>query len=112
MGHHPRHSPGIGKGQAIRLRRVERASAGRGSDDARSAANPRNPATHKPVRDDHQQRRVGIPQAYGYFVLRQNAQVEADRSVFFTSDRVAIRAALRVGFGFHNPAAIVKIATT
>jgi hypothetical protein len=45
-------------------------------------------------------------------VVRQDAQVESDRSVFFTSDRVAVRATLRVGFGFPSPAAIVKIATT
>jgi HK97 family phage major capsid protein len=54
----------------------------------------------------------GIPQQYAYFVVRQDAQVESDRSVFFTSDRVAVRATLRVGFGFPSPAAIVKIATT
>lgn len=54
----------------------------------------------------------GLPKQYGYFVLRQDAQVESDRSVFFTSDRVAVRATLRAGFGFPNPASIVKIATT
>jgi HK97 family phage major capsid protein len=54
----------------------------------------------------------GIPKQFGYFVLRQDAQVESDKSVFFTSDRVAVRATLRVGFGFPNPAAVVKIATT
>ncbi|MDX1890117.1 phage major capsid protein [Mycolicibacterium sp. 050158] len=54
----------------------------------------------------------GIPKDYAYFIIRQDAQVESDRSVFFTSDRVAIRATLRVGFGFPNPAAIVKIATS
>lgn len=54
----------------------------------------------------------GISKQFGYFVIRQDAQVESDRSVFFTSDRVAIRATLRVGFGFPNPAAIVKIVTT
>jgi HK97 family phage major capsid protein len=54
----------------------------------------------------------GISKDYAYFVIRQDAQVESDRSVFFTSDRVAVRATLRVGFGFPNPAAIVKIVTT
>jgi HK97 family phage major capsid protein len=54
----------------------------------------------------------GISKAFGYFVIRQDAQVESDRSVFFTSDRVAVKATLRVGFGFPNPAAIVKIVTT
>lgn len=54
----------------------------------------------------------GIPKRFGYFVLRQDATVESDRSVYFTSDRVALRAILRAGFGFPNPAAVVKIATT
>jgi HK97 family phage major capsid protein len=54
----------------------------------------------------------GISKAFGYFVIRQDAVVESDRSVFFTSDRVAVRAITRVGFGFPNPAAIVKITTT
>ncbi len=54
----------------------------------------------------------GISKAYGYFVIRQDAQVESDRSVYFTSDRVAVRATLRVGFGFPNPSAITKIVTT
>ncbi|KLO46349.1 phage major capsid protein, HK97 [Mycobacterium nebraskense] len=54
----------------------------------------------------------GIPKTFGYFILRQDAVVERDKSVFFTSDRVAVRAILRAGFGFPNPAAIVKIATT
>jgi HK97 family phage major capsid protein len=54
----------------------------------------------------------GISKTYSYFVIRQDAQVESDRSVFFTSDRVAIRATLRVGFAFPNPAGVVKIVTT
>jgi HK97 family phage major capsid protein len=53
-----------------------------------------------------------IPKRFGYFVIRQDAQVESDRSVLFTSDRVAVRAILRAGFGFPNPAAVVKIVTT
>lgn len=53
-----------------------------------------------------------IPKAATYFVVRQNAEVEADRSVFFTSDRVAVRAIVRAGFAFPNPPAIVKISTT
>ena len=54
----------------------------------------------------------GVPQAFSYFVIRQDGLVESDRSVLFTSDRVAVRAIMRVGFGFPNPAAVVKIATT
>lgn len=53
-----------------------------------------------------------IPQAQTFFVVREQAEVESDRSVFFTSHRVAIRAIVRAGFGFPNPPAIVKISTT
>lgn len=51
----------------------------------------------------------GIPRDRVQLVVRQDATVEADRSVFFTSDRVAVRAIMRVGFGFPHAAAIVKI---
>lgn len=44
-------------------------------------------------------------------VVREDATVEADRSVFFTSDRVAIKAICRVGFAFPQPAAVVKVST-
>jgi HK97 family phage major capsid protein len=53
----------------------------------------------------------GISAAYSYLVIREDAEVESDRSVFFTSDRVAIRATLRLGFGFPAPATVVKITT-
>lgn len=43
--------------------------------------------------------------------LRDGTRIEADRSVFFTSDRVAVKATLRIGFGFAHPATVVKIAT-
>jgi HK97 family phage major capsid protein len=42
-------------------------------------------------------------------VVRRDAEVQADRSVFFTSDRVAVRATCRVGFGFPHTAALVRI---
>ena len=42
-------------------------------------------------------------------VVRRDAEVKADRSVFFTSDRVAVRATCRVGFGFPHTAALVRI---
>jgi HK97 family phage major capsid protein len=54
----------------------------------------------------------GIPRAQCIWVVRENAEVEADRSVFFTSHRVAVRAIIRQGFGFPNPPAIVKISTS
>lgn len=42
-------------------------------------------------------------------VVRNNAQVEVDKSAFFTSDRTAIRGTLRIGWDFINAAAIGKI---
>ncbi|MED5802947.1 phage major capsid protein [Gordonia sp. Z-3] len=54
----------------------------------------------------------GISKMYGYMVIREKAEVEADNSVFFTSDRVAVRAKVRVGFGFPAPLTMVKITTT
>lgn len=44
-----------------------------------------------------------------WLVVREPATVETDRSVFFTSDRVAVKAIMRVGFGFVHPQAVVKI---
>jgi HK97 family phage major capsid protein len=54
----------------------------------------------------------GISAAFSYLVIRDDAAVESDSSVFFSSDRVAIRAKLRVGFGFAHPQSIVKITTS
>lgn len=54
----------------------------------------------------------GIPQQHSMFVLRQDATVVTDTSVYFTSDRVAVRATLRVSFGFTYPGAVVKVALT
>lgn len=51
----------------------------------------------------------GIPEASVNVVVRDTAEVVADNSVFFTSDRVAIRATMRVGFGFTFEESIVRI---
>jgi HK97 family phage major capsid protein len=50
-----------------------------------------------------------IPKQHSLFVIRQDASVVTDSSVYFTSDRVAIRATLRVSFGFPYPLAITKV---
>jgi HK97 family phage major capsid protein len=42
-------------------------------------------------------------------VLREDATVETDRSVYFTSDRVAVKGVMRIGFAFLHNAAVVKI---
>jgi hypothetical protein len=50
-----------------------------------------------------------IPKQHSLVVTRSDAAVTSDRSAFFGSDRCAIRAVLRVGFGFTYEAAIAKI---
>ncbi len=44
-----------------------------------------------------------------WLVVRDDATVESDRSVFFTSDRVAVKATMRAGPGFVHPASVVKV---
>lgn len=51
----------------------------------------------------------GVPRTRCYLVVREDATVLSDTSVFFTSDRVAVRATMRVGIGMPHPAAVVKI---
>lgn len=51
----------------------------------------------------------GIPQSAAYLVVRDDADVQTDASVYFTSDRVAVRGKMRVGFAWPHPAAIQKI---
>ena len=53
-----------------------------------------------------------LPRARIILALRQGTTVESDRSVYFSSDRTAVRAIVRVSWGFLDPAAITKIATT
>ena len=50
-----------------------------------------------------------IPRDRVFLVIRSDATIERDNSVFFTSDRVAIKATMRLGFAFPHPLAIVKI---
>ncbi len=45
----------------------------------------------------------GLPAERVITVVRRDAEVNAVRSVFFMSDRVAVRATCRVGFGFRTP---------
>lgn len=51
----------------------------------------------------------GIPSERLIVGVRQDANVVVDNSAFFTSDRVAIRATMRVAFAFAHPAAVMKI---
>ncbi|GAA1382942.1 hypothetical protein GCM10009613_11640 [Pseudonocardia kongjuensis] len=51
----------------------------------------------------------GIPQAFVHVVQRDGATLETDTSFYFGSDRTALRAIMRIGFGFPHPAAIQKL---
>lgn len=51
----------------------------------------------------------GIPSNRAIIVRRNDVDLQVDRSAYFTSDRTAIRATMRVGFAFTQPAAIQKI---
>lgn len=50
-----------------------------------------------------------LNQASVWLVLRDDTTVEADRSVFLTSDRVAVTVNMRIGFGLVHPASVVKV---
>lgn len=50
-----------------------------------------------------------IPAAKVVVVLRDDVRLEVDRSVFFTSDRIAVRATMRVGIAHPHPAAVVRL---
>lgn len=50
-----------------------------------------------------------IDRANALLVVRTEADIERDASVFFTSYRIALRARIRVGFGWLNPAANIRI---
>ncbi|TFV78375.1 phage major capsid protein [Blastococcus sp. CT_GayMR19] len=54
----------------------------------------------------------GIPRERVVVVIRKDVTMETDKSVFFTSDRIAVKAVMRVGFGYPQPSALVKITTT
>lgn len=51
----------------------------------------------------------GIPKATTFTVIREDASVQIDSSAYFASDRTAVRATIRVGFGFAYPASIVAV---
>lgn len=44
-----------------------------------------------------------------YTVVRRNAEIVADASPFFTSDRVAVRATMRAAFGLVHTASVVRV---
>lgn len=53
--------------------------------------------------------RWGLDAAAITTVLREDVEIAVSDGVYFTSDRLAVRATLRVGFGFHTPNRLVKM---
>lgn len=51
----------------------------------------------------------GIPRNVVFTVIRKDVDLRRDESAYFSSDQVAIRAIMRVAFGFPHEAAIQKI---
>lgn len=54
----------------------------------------------------------GIPQDVCHLVIVQDAEVISDSSAYFTTDMTAIRAKMRVGYGFTMPKAIIRVNLT
>lgn len=51
----------------------------------------------------------GYDQAFVHVVRREDTTLAVDYSAYFSSDRVGVRATMRVGFGFPHKASIIKI---
>lgn len=51
----------------------------------------------------------GIDSRFVQVVVRDNTRLEIDRSAYFTTDQVAVKATMRVGFAFTHPLALVKV---
>lgn len=51
----------------------------------------------------------GVDASRIYSVIREDVRVDVDASVYFTSDRLAVRTTMRLGFGFADPASIIKL---
>ena len=50
-----------------------------------------------------------IPQVHSLVVVREDVETEVSTDVYFTSDRVAVKTTMRVGWSWPSPAAVVKI---
>lgn len=50
-----------------------------------------------------------VPQAKVVVVLRDDVRLDIDKSRYFETDRIGIKATMRVGFAFPHPAAIVRL---
>lgn len=53
-----------------------------------------------------------VPRNRAMLVVREAAEVETDRSLFWLSDRIAIKASVRIGWVFTDPKAVARIKLT
>lgn len=51
----------------------------------------------------------GIDKNYSHVVIRDDVNIVVSEDAYFATDQVAVKARMRVGFGFSHPAALVKI---
>lgn len=51
----------------------------------------------------------GIPKTRSFAVIRKDVTVDTDKSAFWTSDRIGVRAIARVAFGWPHEAALVEV---
>lgn len=51
----------------------------------------------------------GIPKTRSFAVLRKDVTIDTDKSAFWTSDRIGVRAIARVAFGWPHEAALVEV---
>lgn len=54
----------------------------------------------------------GIDRSRAFVVIREDVTLAVDASAYFSSDQLAVRATMRVGFGFPHEAALVRIGDT
>ena len=57
-------------------------------------------------------RRLRHPRCPGVVVMRDDVRLEVSRDAYFSSDRVAVKATMRIGFAYPHPAAVVRAALT
>lgn len=51
----------------------------------------------------------GMPSSRAFVVRRQGVELARSTDVYFTSDRTALRATMRVGFAYPTPGSVIKI---
>lgn len=51
----------------------------------------------------------GIPRDRVFIVVREDVTLDVDRSAYFASDSVGVRAVMRVGFGYPHEAAVIRL---